>query len=178
MWTQIAKELQNLLNNKIISSQCENRWRVVERGYKKFIDNQTSTGRGKKYFEYQEELENILGRKKNIFPELLLKSNTINLPPLNEEVHLENGENHLNVAEAEVHKEYTSKPSTSATSAKNKRFRKRRVTLLESLNSDRKKYYEERIAVEKQKVEQMKIRNELIMERNAILKEKRCSCNT
>lgn len=66
MWQHIADSLQNLLRVTVSPSQCENRWRVLERGYKKFVDNQSSTGRGKRFLEYEEEMSSILGKKKNL----------------------------------------------------------------------------------------------------------------
>lgn len=48
---------------------------------------------------------------------------------------------------------------------------------METTTNQRKKYYDERLAVDKEKVEQMKRRNRLISERNVILKEKKCICH-
>ncbi|KAJ8964434.1 hypothetical protein NQ314_004913 [Rhamnusium bicolor] len=65
---------------RISGTSCENRWKVLERNYKKYIDNSKLTGRGRKVFEYADITHTILGSKKNIHPVLLLSSNTINTP--------------------------------------------------------------------------------------------------
>lgn len=43
MWQKIAEEL-HLQNIFVTPNNCINRWRVLEKNYKKFIDNQTKTG--------------------------------------------------------------------------------------------------------------------------------------
>lgn len=64
MWGVISKELSEQLEMNISPNHCKNRWRVVERNYKKFVDNQNSTGRDKKYFEYEEEMNRLFAKKK------------------------------------------------------------------------------------------------------------------
>lgn len=44
LWEKIAEELRKL-GLRITVNNCLNRWRVVERNYKKFVDNQNKTGR-------------------------------------------------------------------------------------------------------------------------------------
>lgn len=46
--------------------QCENRWRVLERAYKKFIDASKKTGRARQYFEYENEMNHVFCGKKFI----------------------------------------------------------------------------------------------------------------
>ncbi|KAJ8927703.1 hypothetical protein NQ314_019800 [Rhamnusium bicolor] len=72
MWHIIAETLKEELNINVTAENCHNRWRVLERNYKKYVDNETSTGRGRKFFEYTEEMELIFGGKKTVHPELLL----------------------------------------------------------------------------------------------------------
>lgn len=45
MYEKIAKEIQKITKNKISDSNCENRWKVLIRNYKKFLDNSKLTGR-------------------------------------------------------------------------------------------------------------------------------------
>ena len=77
MWDIIAAEVNKSCNINVSAANCENRWRVLERKYKKFLDHNASTGRGRKDFEYEETMRDILGQKKNIIPEVLLDSSTI-----------------------------------------------------------------------------------------------------
>lgn len=44
LWQKIAEELQKL-NIHVTPNNCLNRWRVLERNYKKFVDNQNKTGK-------------------------------------------------------------------------------------------------------------------------------------
>lgn len=68
---------------KIPFSHCENQWKVLEINYKRYIDNKTKTGRRRKCFEFVHEhvhfkqIVNVFEKKKNVNPELLLESKTI-----------------------------------------------------------------------------------------------------
>ncbi|KAI4463218.1 myb/sant-like dna-binding domain [Holotrichia oblita] len=77
LWELVAIEINKQFNTNYSAAHCENRWRVQERNYKKFVDNNNSTGRGRKCYEYAEAMENIFGKKKNIYPEILLSANTV-----------------------------------------------------------------------------------------------------
>ncbi|XP_023311450.1 uncharacterized protein LOC108914340 isoform X2 [Anoplophora glabripennis] len=72
-WEIIANLMNEELPINVTDAQCENRWRVLKRNYKKYVcDNNKKTGRDRKTFEYAEEFDEIFGRKRNIHPELLL----------------------------------------------------------------------------------------------------------
>lgn len=80
-WEIIANLMNEELSINVTGAQCENRWRVLERNYKKYVDNNKKTGRGRKTFEYAEEFDEIFGRKRNIHPELLLtEDSAIEIP--------------------------------------------------------------------------------------------------
>ncbi|KAL1489252.1 hypothetical protein ABEB36_014185 [Hypothenemus hampei] len=64
MWSQIAIEISTLLGTNITAKHCENRWKVLDRNYKKWLDNQSATGRGRKIFEFADEMNNVYGKKK------------------------------------------------------------------------------------------------------------------
>lgn len=80
MWEVIAKEISNVLNTEISTKNVENRWKVLERNYKKFEDNQKSTGRGRKFFEFHKVMEEIYGKKKNITPKIIIGSESVRVP--------------------------------------------------------------------------------------------------
>ncbi|CAH1183030.1 unnamed protein product [Ceutorhynchus assimilis] len=63
LWEKIANELAKL-HIIVTPNNCLNRWKVLERNFKKFVDNQNKTGRGRKYFEYEAEMSEIFGKKK------------------------------------------------------------------------------------------------------------------
>lgn len=64
MWELIAEEFRVTHGIRCTPSNCENRWRVLERNFKKYIDNSNKTGRGRKDFEYADEMNEVLGKKK------------------------------------------------------------------------------------------------------------------
>lgn len=77
MWAIISEEMSQTYKMKINPNNCENRWRVLERNYKKYVENKKGTGRGKKYFEFSEEMDQIFAHKKNVHPEILLSSEDV-----------------------------------------------------------------------------------------------------
>ncbi|CAH1107435.1 unnamed protein product [Psylliodes chrysocephalus] len=77
MWKLIAHEISNLYKITIGPEKCENKWKVVDRSYKKFVDNNRKTGRGRKKFEFEAELDIIYGKKENIMPRILLTSTQV-----------------------------------------------------------------------------------------------------
>ncbi|KAJ8929187.1 hypothetical protein NQ314_018136 [Rhamnusium bicolor] len=83
MYEIIAEELQVTTKQKITVANCENRWKHLERSYKKYVDNNKKTGRGRRDFEYANELNDILGPKRNINPVILLSSETLDTGPPN-----------------------------------------------------------------------------------------------
>lgn len=198
MWQQISEKLRTLLNVEVTTAHCENKWRVLERSYKKFIDNQKSTGRGRKYFEFFQEMEEILGKKKSITPEILLSTDTIDLTALNNSKISTN--NSLDPGSVELTNLYNSKISTNNSldpasveieteiikenelpnkiidnekgTLIKKRNIKRKITALEKIRIDRQLYYEKRLKQEDEKIKILKEKNELIRERNKILRQK------
>ncbi|XP_068083684.1 uncharacterized protein [Anabrus simplex] len=73
MWVVIAEVLSEDLQMNISPNHCENRWRVLERNHKKYVDNKNATGRGRKYFDYAEEMDRIFAEKKTVNPVIVLK---------------------------------------------------------------------------------------------------------
>ena len=117
----------------------------------------------------------IFGRKKSIHPELLLSSET-----LNETLH---------VTEPQIEIVYDKSPGetsemlTDTPSVKIKKFTsrkseiaKRKRSVLENMQIHKKHYYDQRLEIEKQKLEEIKKRNKLIQERNEIMKVVHCEC--
>ncbi|KAL1497355.1 hypothetical protein ABEB36_008337, partial [Hypothenemus hampei] len=47
MWELISKNLSQQIGIAPTPSNCEKRWKVLDRNFKKHVDNQNSTGRGK-----------------------------------------------------------------------------------------------------------------------------------
>ncbi|CAH1996098.1 unnamed protein product [Acanthoscelides obtectus] len=174
MWWKISQALLDY-NIKVTPNNCMNRWRVLERNYKKYVDNQRQTGRGRTFFEYKHEMEEVFLKKKNIHPELLLASDQIDT-----QIDM-NSDNAITTAAPDV-----SSPSKSVSSPKSlqavtpqkkSQIIRKRQGIMEKIRSDCKTYYEEKLHIENLKLEEMKKRNQLIEERNNILKEKQCNCH-
>ncbi|XP_018573066.1 uncharacterized protein LOC108912341 [Anoplophora glabripennis] len=77
LWEVIAKDISNLYKVTVSAAKCENRWKCLERSYKKVIDNNRQTGRGLKVFEFEKEFDTIYGKKCNIRPEILIDSDQV-----------------------------------------------------------------------------------------------------
>ncbi|KAF5279127.1 hypothetical protein FQA39_LY05805 [Lamprigera yunnana] len=157
MWDVIGKELSNLLNTEISPKNCENRWKVLDRNYKKWIDNKNSTGRGRKLFEFSKEMDDIYGKKRSINP----------IQSLGNEIHVPIGIIQ-NVAD-----------NTDKTEAPHRALQ----TLLKDITEmreDRLQYQEKRLAflerAHKEAMTLLKEKNEITRERNEILKQKNCIC--
>ncbi|XP_072389785.1 uncharacterized protein [Diabrotica undecimpunctata] len=184
LWEVISSDLK-MNNVNCTPANCENRWRVLERNFKKYIDNAKKTGRGRKDFEFAEEMGQILGTKKNIVPECVISTNTI--------VNLKEDNISTPVSEnvADDHDYVISTPSTShdvrvtpqktvatglQTSAKKSFFRiSKRVDVLDRQRGEKKQYNDARLALEKEKLEaHLKLEKEKLeerKERNKLLKQ-------
>lgn len=161
MWKVIAEELQESLNITVTPSSFENRWKVVDRNYKKYIDNNTSTGRGRKFFEYANEMQELLGEKKNVFPTVTLSTATIDIP---QQLEKDNNE-----GEEEIILEPANPDIKKVSNNK-----KRKKSVLENIRNDRKNYQDARLTIEKEKLAALRERNKILEERNKILS--RCKC--
>nr|CAH7750891.1 unnamed protein product [Callosobruchus chinensis] len=53
VWEIVADEMTQRFKIKISCGKCENRFKTLERNYKKVLDNNNRTGQGRKVFEYQ-----------------------------------------------------------------------------------------------------------------------------
>lgn len=167
MWEFISKDLSDTLNQSYSPTICENKWKVLERNYKKYVDNKTSTGRGRKYFEYAEEMERVLGKKKNCNPELLLGAETIHVPNNMDNIeNVENNENERLPLAADI-------PEMEKRGKEIRRKNiSRKKSVLEKIREDRKQYQEKRLQQEEEKIKIMQKRNELLEK-----KLNSCTCN-
>lgn len=168
MWEIISEEMSLIYEMKIHPNNCENRWRVLERNYKKYIENKNGTGRGKKYFEFSEEMDKLFAHKKNVYPEILLSSEDVHDPTVNDE----------DLFSCEVESPSTSKGNTHklTVSSKKEEIKKncnKKISTIEKIRLDRLNYQKEKLEIEMEKLKLLKNRNELIEARNKILQ---CQC--
>ncbi|KAI4471416.1 myb/sant-like dna-binding domain [Holotrichia oblita] len=183
MFEEIALHMTAETGKKITASNCENRWKHLERMYKKYIDNNKQTGRGRRDFEYAEVMDDILGHKKNIKPLILLSSNTVS--SLTEKGNVADKTVDSQQLEAGPSTMKTNEPAeTTCTAPKAKisstnKTKKYRADILAGIRKDRMRYYDKRLEIEKQKLEEKIKRHKLLEERNNLLKismEKEQNC--
>ncbi|KAL1489602.1 hypothetical protein ABEB36_013551 [Hypothenemus hampei] len=190
MWEVIARYILEKHNLQYTPANCENRWRVLERNYKKYIENNSQTGRGRKYFEFAEQMDTIFNKKRNVNPEILLTSSSAILnDKLNTEEILEVPSMEKDIENVEPNREdHTIKISVKKTTTRNKiktqlhSTKYKKQSILEQMRIDRKHYQEESLMLKKVKMEQMleiekeklnikKRRNELLEKRNKLIEE-------
>lgn len=176
LWEIIANEINERFNLNVSPSNCENRWRVLDRNYKKFVENKNLTGRGRRCFEYAEEMAEIFGKKRNIHPEILLSSDAVIMPKISSAEPVETA-----VIATEIQEPSTSKHDSTETHKnilkKNKSRLLNKNNILESMRKDRLEYQKQRVKMEKEKLEiekeklqALKRRNQLIEDRNKLMK--------
>ncbi|KAJ4425509.1 hypothetical protein ANN_27703 [Periplaneta americana] len=135
MWKCIAKELSEVLKKKITDNHCESRWRVLVINYKKYVDGKNSTGNGRKFFAYAEEMDELYGQKRNIRPEVLLSSETV--VPLEEEL--------AETPEVAAVENNTGRGHMTAR-------KKRKSSVVEQIRIDRLEYQRKRLEQEERKI--------------------------
>ncbi|XP_074028929.1 uncharacterized protein [Leptinotarsa decemlineata] len=190
LWQLLAELMKSKYGVNVTPSQCENRWRVLERNYKKLIDNNNKTGRGRIHFEFEKEMEEILGHKKSVKPLMLLSSESVcGLIETNKEEKqagevsmqtIDNEEESMNTCQDQSDKQGNSpNPQTKEKRFEIKRHKVKftRNDILEKIRCDKLKYNTERLSIEKEKIllekqkfEEKKRKNDLIEERNALIR--------
>ncbi|XP_044731233.1 uncharacterized protein LOC123294190 [Chrysoperla carnea] len=64
MWEIISQCFIKEYNLNYSPKHCENRWRVLERSFRKYNDVNRQSGRKRRHFEYAAEMESLLKNKK------------------------------------------------------------------------------------------------------------------
>lgn len=186
LWEILVESLNKEFNLKLTPSQGENKWRTLLRAYKTVIDNNNKTGRARKTFEYQAELDDIFGKKKNIYPQILLSDETVVDIPKSIRTSAGAG-NPTTDIEPEKYVFETAPTSTKTPTvnqeAESKIYtKKRRISsrndILEKIRLDRQRQHEEimkkmeeRQQIEREKLIERKKHNQLQEQRNIILRE-------
>lgn len=122
-------------------------------------------------------MEEIFCNKKNVHPVLLLSSNTKDDLSQNETNSDKKTPEPHDLSQGEVidgNFAEEKKQSEETPRVKHSKIHRKKISTIEKIRFDRKEYYNERLEIERRKVEQMERRNNLIAERNTILKE--CNC--
>lgn len=195
-WEIVATDISNQFKITISASKCENRWKTLERNYKKVIDNNNKTGRDRKFFEFENEFDTIYGKKKNIIPTVLLSSNSIttaanrnntsilsitdkSTSPPQSPVFLnipeDDSENRENTVQVQDNQDT---PRAVPNTPQQKRKRavkkmtntyKRRNEILLEMKNDLQQYYKEKSNREEQKLVLQRLRHEDRLKRTSLL---------
>lgn len=177
----IADKIAERINRPLLPRHVENRWKVLERNYRKYIDNKNATGRGRIKFEFAEYMDAIYEKKKNLNPVLLLSTESVDnrlLTNIKENVLPTET---LDGSDPELLTASTTLPSTTNFETNRRRKMSKRKTVLERIREDRLHYQNKRLKILENNSEQMlsiqKERNRILNEKNSILREKKCHCN-
>nr|CAI5854409.1 unnamed protein product [Callosobruchus analis] len=63
LWETTAEKKNASFGCNFTFSQVENRWQVLKRNYKKMVDNNNKTGRGRRSFTFEKETAKFLDRR-------------------------------------------------------------------------------------------------------------------
>lgn len=116
MWTKISEEISLTYEMKINPNHFENK---------------NGTGWGKQNFEFSEEKDQLFAHKKNVHPEILLSSEDIHDPTINDK----------DLYSCEVESPSTSKGEThkltvSSKKEENKKSLKKKISTIEKIRQD------------------------------------------
>lgn len=184
LWELLAQMLNEEFNLNIAASQVENKWRTLLRAYKVITDNNNKTGRGRRVFEYQEEMDSLFCKKKNINPEVLLSNETIAALPksitsdVTKDEEKENALGSSSNPETQILPETISKIEIEPGKSIKRKRTLSRNDVLEKMRLDKQKQHEEmmkkieeRIQIEKGRLAERKRQNDIQDKRNAILEK-------
>ncbi|XP_031329316.1 uncharacterized protein LOC116160285 [Photinus pyralis] len=71
MWEAIKDDMEKQ-NYTFTAAQIENRWKTLERSFKKKTENNNKTGRARASCPYERELTECFAKKSNVFPDFTL----------------------------------------------------------------------------------------------------------
>ncbi|KAL1488210.1 hypothetical protein ABEB36_015167 [Hypothenemus hampei] len=168
LYELIAQQLREITSQNISSENVSNRWKVLERGYKKYVDNAKKTGRGRQNFPYLEAMDDILGTKRNIKPILLLSSESVHTPSLNLEENEESCQitSDKNIDDVPSTSEAVNKKITEKYPVpKRKRTyenKKLKFFILKEMRKERKDYYKESLQLKEKILEEKKRKNDIL----------------
>ncbi|CAH1107006.1 unnamed protein product [Psylliodes chrysocephalus] len=73
----IADVLNKRYKLALTRERVNNKWKTLERNFKNVVDNNNKTGRKRKYFKFEKEIEEEFLKQKKINPDILLSEDTV-----------------------------------------------------------------------------------------------------
>lgn len=186
MWEMLSLHLTRMTKVNITATHCENRWRVVDRNYKKYILNEKNTGSGREHFEYKTEMEALTGKKRSLRPANNVRTNNIDEikeDPVRVNVvstkvdssSVSTSVDTLSVSTSVDTSSESTSVDTSSTKVKNEvqtknknkgnvsnmKRKNKRLEILQKMFLSREEYQKKRIEIELMKVAELKRRNDI-----------------
>ncbi|XP_077539617.1 uncharacterized protein LOC144174460 [Haemaphysalis longicornis] len=76
MWQRMAEQLSAEFSTEVTALQVQNKWKSLERAYKKTKANNGSSGAARVVCEYEDELSDVLEKEHHINPTVVLRPGT------------------------------------------------------------------------------------------------------
>lgn len=171
LWELVARDMSNMYKVTVSATKCENRYKVLERNYKKTVDNNNQTGRAKKNFEFEPEMDELFCNKSNIRPRILLSSNETISPVISgPQDSVENVQIELSIPENQENGN-KSLQRRKRRRVENTQSYKKRNDLLNDMRNDLKQFYEGKLKLEKEKMDLAQKKLEDQQKRTLLLEE-------
>lgn len=179
LYEMIANTLNIEFGLKLTGAQVNNKFQCLVRSYKAIVDNNKKTGRGRKFFEFEEEMEQIFHKSKRINPEILLseseeiRSTHTEKPVPQKNVLLTTMQLDEPKVVQEEYKTNDPEPVLNYVrkSAGNVKRKGTKIDVLELIRKDKDKFYEQYIKIQNSKIVELIRKNDLLEEKNKLLKE-------
>ena len=78
MWGEIKDQLNERSGSSFSIEQVEGRWKTLVAAFKRHKNDQNSTGRDRKDFEFEDQMEDILGNRHDVLPVCVIASGLSN----------------------------------------------------------------------------------------------------
>lgn len=175
--------ISNILNSefglKLTGAQVNNKFQTLVRAYKAVVDNNKKTGRGRKCFEFEEQMERIFQKSKRVNPDILLTETEVvkNIPTAcSETLALQRNSLFENIYEQEESEQYNAPEPVEVQkkvtkTVKNLKRKGTRTDVLEMIRDDKQKFYESYLKIQNAKLVELKRKNDLVEEKNKLLGE-------
>lgn len=99
VWKNIAEEIEKKIGKIISGTQCDTKWKLLKKMYKKIRDEKNQSGSGRKKWEFFEHMHDLLSKKPEIAAEAVCKSTSSEVI-INENVSSNNKDGDINIAES------------------------------------------------------------------------------
>ena len=78
LWREITEQLNERSGSSFSIEQVEGRWTTLVAAFKRHKNDQNSTGRDRKDFEFEDQMEDILGNRHDVLPVCVIASGPSN----------------------------------------------------------------------------------------------------